>query len=96
MLKQLQQPAWMFISEKLIKMDVNNEINLIMESFSNAQIKNLIKEFNQLKDTGSLPPDSTYRKLSETICEMYSINFNLKMGESWLQNEIFKRYLLIV
>jgi len=74
-------------------MDVNKQIDSIMEVFSDEIIKNLIKEHKQLSDTGLLPPDSPYRLLTETICGLYGITFNLKMGETWLQNEVFKRFL---
>jgi ATP-dependent helicase/DNAse subunit B len=74
-------------------MDVNTRINSMMESFTDNHIKNLIREHNQLDNTGVLPPDSEYRLLSKTICELYGIPFNLKMGETWLQTEVFKRFL---
>lgn len=71
----------------------SEQINTMMEVFTEDQIKQLIKEHKQLSDTGFLPPDSSYRLLTETICNIYDIQFNLKMGEMWLQNEVFKRFL---
>lgn len=70
----------------------NEQIQSIMESFNKRGMNNLIDDFNHLKNKGVLPENSLYRNLTQQICEIYGVPFSLKLAESWLQNEVFRRY----
>lgn len=75
-------------------MNANDKINEMLSAMSNSQIKDLIEEFNILKNTAILSEHSSYRIFTQRICDAYNVSFSFSMGETLLQSEVFKRFLM--
>jgi Mg/Co/Ni transporter MgtE len=74
-------------------MNPNDQISALLESMSDDDIKKLISDFTDLQKVGVLPVLSPFRDLTIKVCNLYNVDYNLKIGESWLQNEVFRRFL---
>lgn len=73
--------------------DANDKIKELVQGYSDVTIKEIITEYQLLQETGLLPQGtSLYRELTKKICGLYGIAYNLRMGESWLVQEVFRRF----
>ena len=73
--------------------DANDRIKALMNGYSDITIKAIILEYQQLQNTGLLPAEtSLYKELTKRICDLYGVAYNLRMGESWLTQEVFRRF----
>lgn len=73
-------------------MDANDTIKGMMSVFNDETIKKMVRDHKTLQDTGVLP-EGLYKNLTTRICELYGQTYDLRLGEMWLQKEVFTRFL---
>lgn len=62
-------------------------------NLTDDDLKMLIKEYQYLREKGLLPSKSNYQKLTAQLSKVFGMTFDLKLTESFLTPEIYKRFL---
>lgn len=74
-------------------MNPNEQITQLLASFTDDELKKIVSDFADLQKIGVLPVVSPFRDLTIKVCNAYNLPYDIKLGESWLQNEVFRRFL---
>jgi hypothetical protein len=81
--------------DKVLASVTQNHAQLVKEiaSLTDNDLRELIREYQHLQKEGSLPENSRYGRLTAKICGVFGLSFNLKLTESFINTEIYKRFL---
>lgn len=70
-----------------------DSFNEKLNNKSTKEIIQLIRDYREYVTSGVHPENSTYRKMTSEICDLYGAEYNNDIGRSTLEYQVYERFL---